>query len=157
MDSFILPFTACLLLWSMPTLSLGYSALFDDHAWDSSFGIAPVFFISWKWEKLPLTRDNAHEQLLTRCASRWDDWVSTDRLRKFTDENRELATTLRREAESAFRQRNAKPTSKRRGGSDRSSARGSEERQLSVPGRGTKRGRDNEIEKVCFPFSFLLT
>lgn len=103
-------------------------------------------------EKLPFTRGNAHEQLLTRCASRWDDWVSTDRLRKFTDENRELATTLRREAESAFRQRNAKPTSKRRGGSDRSSARGSEERQLSVPGRGTKRGRDNEIEKVCFVF-----
>lgn len=138
--------------WVLDTLPY-----FDDHAWDSSFGIAPVFFISWNWEKSPFTRDNAHEQLLTRCASRWDDWVSTDRLRKFTDENRELATTLRREAESAFRQRNAKPTSKRRGGSDRSSARGSEERQLSVPGRGTKRGRDNEIEKVCFPFSFLLT
>ncbi|EYE99835.1 MRG family protein [Aspergillus ruber CBS 135680] len=81
--------------------------------------------------------------------STWDDWVPQDRLRKFTDENRELATTLRREAESAFRQRNAKPTpsSKRRGGSDRSSARGSEERQMSVPARGTKRGRDNEIEK----------
>lgn len=109
-----------------------------------------ALFPLFSGENLPSTRAGAHEHLLTRRASRWDDWVSTDRLRKFTDENRELATTLRREAESAFRARNAKPTSKRRGGSDRSSARGSEERQLSVPGRGTKRGRDNEIEKVCF-------
>lgn len=99
-------------------------------------------------------RGGAHELWLIGFASRWDDWVPQDRLRKFTDENRELATTLRREAESAFRQRNAKPTpsSKRRGGSDRSSARGSEERQMSVPARGTKRGRDNEIEKVCIIF-----
>lgn len=37
-------------------------------------------------------------------------------------------------------------TGKRRGGSD--SGRGSEERQSSVPAKGTKRGRDNEIEKV---------
>ncbi|EEA20206.1 histone acetylase complex subunit MRG15-2 [Talaromyces marneffei ATCC 18224] len=36
-------------------------------------------------------------------------------------------------------------TLKRRGGSD--SGRGSEERQSSVPAKGTKRGRDNEIEK----------
>lgn len=36
-------------------------------------------------------------------------------------------------------------TLKRRG-SD--SGRGSEERQSSVPAKGTKRGRDNEIEKV---------
>jgi len=100
-------------------------------------------------------RGGALELELIGFASRWDDWVPQDRLRKFTDENRELATTLRREAESAFRQRNAKPaSSKRRGGSDRSSARGSEERQMSVPARGTKRGRENEIEKVCI---FLLT
>ncbi|KAF9888114.1 Esa1p-associated factor [Aspergillus nanangensis] len=78
----------------------------------------------------------------------WDDWVPQDRLRKFTEENRELATTLRREAEAAFRQKNTTKTStKRRGGSDRSSARDSEERQMSVPGRGTKRGRENDIEK----------
>ncbi|KAI9931320.1 hypothetical protein ASPWEDRAFT_47450 [Aspergillus wentii DTO 134E9] len=77
----------------------------------------------------------------------WDDWVPQDRLRKFTEENRELATTLRREAEAAFRQRNTKAATKKRGGSDRSSARGSEERQTSVPARGTKRGRDNEVEK----------
>ncbi|PYH80914.1 chromatin modification-related protein eaf3 [Aspergillus uvarum CBS 121591] len=77
----------------------------------------------------------------------WDDWVPQDRLRKFTDENRELATTLRREAEAAFRQKNVKPSVKKRGGSDRSSARDSEERQTSVPGRGTKRARENDIEK----------
>lgn len=73
-----------------------------------------------------------------------------DRLRKFTEENRELATTLRREAEAALRQKSTKPSVKKRGGSDRSSARGSEERQTSVPGRGTKRARDNDVEKVCF-------
>lgn len=78
----------------------------------------------------------------------WDDWVPQDRLRKFTEENRELATTLRREAEAAFRQKSTKASAKKRGGSDRSSARGSEERQMSVPGRGTKRARDNDIEKV---------
>jgi len=78
----------------------------------------------------------------------WDDWVPQDRLRKFTEDNRELAATLRREAEAAFRQRSGqKSVSKRRGGSERSSGRGSEERQSSVPVRGTKRGRDNEIEK----------
>ncbi|PKX92705.1 MRG family protein [Aspergillus novofumigatus IBT 16806] len=77
----------------------------------------------------------------------WDDWVPQDRLRKFTDENRELATTLRREAEAAFRQKSTKTTLKRKAGSDRGSARDSEERQTSVPGRATKRARDNEIEK----------
>ncbi|KAB8072890.1 MRG-domain-containing protein [Aspergillus leporis] len=77
----------------------------------------------------------------------WDDWVPQDRLRKFTEENRELATTLRREAEAAFRQKSTKSSTKKKGGSDRSSARGSEERQMSVPGRGTKRARDNDIEK----------
>ncbi|KAL4738314.1 chromatin modification-related protein eaf3 [Aspergillus similis] len=77
----------------------------------------------------------------------WDDWVPQDRLRKFTEENRELATTLRREAEAALRQKSTKTSVKKKGGSDHSSARGSEERQTSVPGRGTKRARDNDIEK----------
>ncbi|KAJ9295676.1 hypothetical protein DTO271G3_5699 [Paecilomyces variotii] len=76
----------------------------------------------------------------------WDDWVPQDRLRKFTEDNRELAATLRRDAESASRKANPpKSATKKRGGSDRSSARGSEERQ--TPARGTKRGRENEIEK----------
>lgn len=69
-----------------------------------------------------------------------------DRLRKFTEENRELAATLRRDAEAALRQRSGQKSSKRKGGSD--SGRGSEERQSSVPARGSKRGRDNDIEKV---------
>ncbi|KAL1973299.1 hypothetical protein VTN31DRAFT_5934 [Thermomyces dupontii] len=75
----------------------------------------------------------------------WDDWVPPDRLRKFTEENRELAATLRRDAEAALRQRSGQKSSKRKGGSD--SGRGSEERQSSVPARGSKRGRDNDIEK----------
>ncbi|RMJ28145.1 hypothetical protein PHISP_00999 [Aspergillus sp. HF37] len=76
----------------------------------------------------------------------WDDWVPQERLKKFTEENRELATTLRREVEASLR-RPTKPSSRRKtGGSDRSSARGSEERQSSAP-RGTKRNRDSEIEK----------
>ncbi|KMU88875.1 hypothetical protein CIHG_06677 [Coccidioides immitis H538.4] len=35
----------------------------------------------------------------------WDDWVSQDRLRKYTEENKELASTLRRQAEAAMRSR----------------------------------------------------
>lgn len=65
-----------------------------------------------------------------------------DRLRKATDDNRELATTLRREAEAAMRQRSAQKPKKRA-----NSIRDSEERQSST-GRGTKRARDAEIEKV---------
>lgn len=40
------------------------------------------------------------------------------------------------------------PAKKRAAGSDLSSARGSEERMTPVTGRGQKRGRDIEIEKV---------
>ncbi|KAJ5605663.1 hypothetical protein N7510_008444 [Penicillium lagena] len=77
----------------------------------------------------------------------WDDWVLEDRLRKATEDNRELATSLRREAESALRAKSTKPSStKKRGTSDQSSARDSEDRG-SVPGRGTKRARDHDIEK----------
>ncbi|MCJ1372449.1 Esa1p-associated factor [Loxospora ochrophaea] len=84
----------------------------------------------------------------------WDDWVNQDRLRKFTDENKELAQNLKKDMDSQ-RQRAAPkgpPTSSRKkaAGSDLSSTRGSEERHSSVPitGRGQKRGRDYEIEKV---------
>lgn len=76
----------------------------------------------------------------------WDDWVLEDRLRKLTEDNRELANNLRREAEASFRLKNTKTTAKKRAGSDRDSVRDSEERG-SVPGRGTKRARDSEIEK----------
>ena len=82
------------------------------------------------------------------CSS-WDDWVPQDRLRKYTEENLELSQNLKKELTQS--QQPPKSTSKsnkhRRGpGSDG----GSEDRHSSVPagGRGTKRGRDNDIEKV---------
>ena len=85
---------------------------------------------------------------------RWDDWVPQDRVRKLTDENKELAQNLKKEMD-ALRQRTAPKatatfTKKKAAGSDLSSTRGSEERNSSVPatGRGQKRGRDYEIEKV---------
>ncbi|KAJ5297455.1 hypothetical protein PENANT_c005G08334 [Penicillium antarcticum] len=77
----------------------------------------------------------------------WDDWVLEDRLRKHTEDNRELANNLRREAEASIRQKSTKASAKKRAASDRSSVRDSEERGNSVPGRGTKRARDNDIEK----------
>ncbi|CAG7920859.1 unnamed protein product [Penicillium olsonii] len=80
----------------------------------------------------------------------WDDWVLEDRLRKHTEDNRELANNLRREAEASYRLKNTKASAKKRGGSDRDSVRDSEERGASVPGRGTKRARDNDIEKASY-------
>ncbi|KAJ6008172.1 hypothetical protein N7540_012148 [Penicillium herquei] len=77
----------------------------------------------------------------------WDDWVREDRLRKWTDENRELATNIRREAEASLRAKNSKQPSKKRATSDRSSVRDSEERGNSVPGRGNKRARETDIER----------
>ena len=84
--------------------------------------------------------------------SSWDDWVLQDRLRKFTEENNELRQDLQREANES-RARTAPKSAaakKKTAGSDFSSARGSEERHSSLPvtGRGSKRGRDTEIEKV---------
>jgi hypothetical protein len=56
---------------------------------------------------------------------------------------------LRREVEAAARQKNAKPTAKKRAMSDRSSVRDSEERGTSAPGRASKRARgETDIEKV---------
>lgn len=84
--------------------------------------------------------------------SSWDDWVAQDRLRKFTEENKELAQDLKREMDDSRARAAPKSTTskKKTAGSDLSSARGSEERHSSLPvtGRGSKRGRDNEIEKV---------
>ena len=84
----------------------------------------------------------------------WDDWVNQDRLRKLTDENKELAQTLKKDLD-AQRQRaapkvTATSSKKKAAGSDLSSTRGSEERHSSAPatGRGQKRGRDYEIDKV---------
>lgn len=85
----------------------------------------------------------------------WDDWVPQDRLRKFTEENKELAQDLRQDLKremEAQRQRAAPKSAvgrKKTAGSDFSSIRGSEERHSSVPvtGRGTKRGRDMDLDK----------
>ncbi|MCJ1428593.1 Esa1p-associated factor, partial [Sticta canariensis] len=84
----------------------------------------------------------------------WDDWVPQDRLRKLNDENRELAKNLKKEMDHLRQRAAPKATTvsskKKAAGSDLSSTRGSEERNSSVPatGRGQKRGRDFEIEKV---------
>lgn len=77
-----------------------------------------------------------------------------DRLRKLNDENRELAKNLKKEMDHLRQRAAPKATNasskKKAAGSDLSSTRGSEERNSSVPatGRGQKRGRDFEIEKV---------
>jgi hypothetical protein len=81
---------------------------------------------------------------------RWDDWVPQDRLRKFTEENQELARNLKREMDSLRNQN--KPTARLSTGTKRKgdgSSRGSEERGLAPAGK--KRGRDFETEKVRTP------
>lgn len=81
----------------------------------------------------------------------WDDWVPQDRIRKFNDENRELASQLLQQARAA-QQKNSKPAKKAalKNGSDFSSARGSEERTgaAAVSGRGPRRARDYDMEHV---------
>lgn len=85
----------------------------------------------------------------------WDDWVPQDRIRKFNDENRELASQLIQQARAS--QKSAKPAKKivLKGGSDLSSARGSEERtggSAALSGRGpARRARDYDLEHVSFP------
>jgi mortality factor 4-like protein 1 len=85
----------------------------------------------------------------------WDDWVAVDRIRKFTDENKELAVQLHNQMKTL--QRNAKQPKKgvRANGTD--SARGSEERSAGVAvqgGRGPRRARDYDLEQVsCMIYS----
>ncbi|KAK1064151.1 Esa1p-associated factor [Friedmanniomyces endolithicus] len=93
----------------------------------------------------------------------WDDWVPQERLRKFTDENKELASNLKKDMDAQRRAASGRPaststTKKRPYGSDLagSSARGSEDRSSAVPQPprgGTKRGR--EIEGVDKEEDFL--
>jgi len=75
--------------------------------------------------------------------------VPQDRIRKFTEENKELAANLKAEMEKMLNPPKlmVAPANKKAAGSDLSSTRGSEER-LTPVGRGQKRGRDYEIEKV---------
>ncbi|KAK4555483.1 Esa1p-associated factor [Recurvomyces mirabilis] len=82
----------------------------------------------------------------------WDDWVPQERLRKFNEENKELASNLKKDMDAQRRAASGKPasisTKKRPFGSDltASSARGSEDRSSAAPQppRGTKRGREIE-------------
>ncbi|KAI1802584.1 chromo domain-like protein [Daldinia bambusicola] len=78
----------------------------------------------------------------------WDDWVSQDRIRKFTEDNKQLASQL--EAQARMRSSGSKGGKKgvKANGSEMSSARGSEERAAgsSSFGRGPRRGRDYELE-----------
>ncbi|EHL01101.1 putative Chromatin modification-related protein eaf3 [Glarea lozoyensis 74030] len=81
----------------------------------------------------------------------WDDWVPEDRVRKFTDENKELAAQLHTQMKALQRgTKSVTKSSKKPNGSDFSSARGSEERHTSVAatgGRaGQRRNRDYDIE-----------
>ncbi|KAK9769945.1 putative Chromatin modification-related protein EAF3 [Seiridium cardinale] len=87
--------------------------------------------------------------------SSWDDWVTQDRMRKFTDDNKALATQLIQAARlrTAGGSKSAKKAiGKAVGGidSEMSSARGSEERAAnnSYAGRGPRRGRDYELESI---------
>ncbi|KAK6074046.1 histone acetylase complex subunit [Seiridium cupressi] len=88
--------------------------------------------------------------------SSWDDWVTQDRMRKFTDDNKALATQLIQAARlrTAGGSKSAKKAiGKAVGGvdSEMSSARGSEERAAnnSYAGRGPRRGRDYELESYA--------
>ncbi|MDI1491944.1 MAG: Esa1p-associated factor [Ramalina farinacea] len=88
----------------------------------------------------------------------WDDWVPADRVRKFTDENCQLARSLKGQMDDLRRATTGvpKPTTaasaakKKAVDSDMSSQRGSEDRQVqttTATGRGQKRGREGEVEK----------
>ncbi|CCU83247.1 histone acetylase complex subunit, partial [Blumeria hordei DH14] len=93
----------------------------------------------------------------------WDDWVPQDRVRKFTDENKELAAQLHNQMKSV-KATNQKSTSSRQGKKpssgrgatnigDISSARGSEERHAGTAmqsARGPRRQRDYDVETVSF-------
>ncbi|TVY81888.1 Chromatin modification-related protein eaf3 [Lachnellula suecica] len=74
----------------------------------------------------------------------WDDWVPQDRVRKFTDENKELAAQLHTQMK-ALQSRPTKALGKKGGkaanGSDLSSTRGSEERHTSAAATAGARGR----------------
>ncbi|KAL8282324.1 hypothetical protein RB601_008283 [Gaeumannomyces tritici] len=97
----------------------------------------------------------------------WDDWVPQDRVRKFNDENKELASQLREQMKSQQKgskaaasagakraARGATGAAAANGGSDFSSLRGSEERtaaHTTSSGRGPRRARDYDLEQVTTP------
>lgn len=82
---------------------------------------------------------------------RWDDWVTEERLRKLTEENRELAAHLKRNLEASLRLKQTKSSSKKRATSDRSSVRDSEDPSSAMAPfqRGNKRARgDQHLQSV---------
>ena len=84
---------------------------------------------------------------------RWDDWVRENRIKKDNEEGRKLSAVLRAKMEEIHHPKppvKLAPTKQKKmaASSDLSSTRGSEDRQTPVTGRGQKRGRDAEIEKV---------
>ncbi|PNH64120.1 hypothetical protein VD0002_g4441 [Verticillium dahliae] len=77
----------------------------------------------------------------------WDDWVAPDRIRKFTESNKELAAQLHAQMKNLQKSTSKVPKKGLRpNGTD--SARGSEERSASLfaTGRGPRRTRDYELE-----------
>ena len=104
-------------------------------------------------------------RILTSIANpQWDDWVPQDRVRKFTEENKELAAQLHHQLKAIRQPALGKPgkfggKGGRANGSDFSSARGSEERHASVAAQsgrgGPRRNRDYDLEQVSSLLQFL--
>lgn len=91
----------------------------------------------------------------------WDDWVPQDRVRKFTDENKELASQLMAQFKMLQSGKAGKQARKsaRAIDSDFGSTRGSEERMAGGPiqsGRGPRRARDYDLEHVSGHFISLV-
>lgn len=117
-----------------------------------------------KRKPIPPRHDTPEKENNADTKASWDDWVPQDRLRKFNEENKELASNLKKEMD-AQRRAASKPSvvssvsAKKRGlGSElASSARGSEERSSIAPTRGVKRARDGKelegIERVRLALS----
>ncbi|KAG9248183.1 MRG-domain-containing protein [Calycina marina] len=80
----------------------------------------------------------------------WDDWVPEDRVRKFNEENKELAQQLQTQARALTQKPKSIGAKKglAKNGSDFSTPRGSEERYTSAAplGRGRGRNRDYDLE-----------
>lgn len=116
-----------------------------------------LLFPVYRFASMPRVPKSRSRKANTSC--RWDDWVMEDRLRKNTEENNELAADLFREARTqrdveARAKKVSSSSAKRRSGgtlgSERPSYRDSEDGSSSIaaPARGTKRGRDYDIEKA---------
>jgi hypothetical protein len=89
----------------------------------------------------------------------WDDWVPQDRLRKFTEENLELAKNLKKEIDRVnqmSRSTGGRPTASTKSRKGPGSARPSEERSTPQQIAGKKRVRDADTERVSriFPCPF---